>query len=55
MTRVLIAAPLRQDPKVFEEYQKGLDRLIVPDGVEADRFFVVNDCWEVVPHIRDAD
>ena len=55
MTRVLIAAPLRQDPKIFEEYQKGLDSLIIPDGVEVDRFFVVNDCWEVIPHIRDAE
>lgn len=55
MIRVLIAAPLRQDPKIFEEYQKGLDSLIIPDGVSVDRFFVVNDCWEVVPHIRDAE
>ena len=55
MIRVLIAAPLRQDPKIFEEYQKGLDSLIIPDGVSVDRFFVVNDCWEVVPYIRDAE
>ena len=55
MTKVLIAAPLRQDPKIFEEYQKGLDSLIIPDGVKADRFFVVNDCPEVVPHIRNAN
>lgn len=55
MKRVLIAAPLRQDPKIFVEYQKGLDNLIIPDGVSADRFFVVNDCWEVIPYIRDAE
>ena len=55
MIRVLIAAPLRQDPKIFEEYQAGLDSLIIPDGVSVDRFFVVNDCWEVVPYIRDAE
>ena len=55
MKRVLIAAPLRQDPKIFEEYQKGLDSLIIPDGVMADRFFVVNDCVEVKPYIRRAD
>ena len=54
MKKVLIAAPLRQDPKIFREYQKGLDRLILPDGVSADRFFVVNDCEEVIPEIRDA-
>ena len=55
MTKVLIAAPLRQDPKIFREYQKGLDSLIIPDGVKADRFFVVNDCPEVIPEIRNAD
>ena len=55
MTKVLIAAPLRQDPKIFTEYQKGLDNLILPDGVIADRYFVVNDCDEVIPYIRDAE
>ena len=55
MRKVLIAAPLRQDPKIFREYQKGLDGLIIPDDVQVDRFFVVNDCWEVVPEIRDAE
>ena len=52
--KVLIAAPLRQDPKIFTEYQKGLDSLIIPDGVEVDRYFVVNDCDEVIPYIRGA-
>ena len=55
MKRVLIAAPLRQDPKIFEEYQKGLDSLIIPDDVMVDRFFVVNNCVEVLPYIRRAD
>ena len=55
MTKVLIAAPLRQQLKIFREYQKGLDSLIMPDGVKADRFFVVNDCPEVIPEIRNAD
>ena len=52
MIRVLIAAPLRQDPRIFKEYQNALDALAVPAGVAVDRFFVVNDCPEVVPHIR---
>ena len=55
MKRVLIAAPLRQDPQIFEEYQRGLDSLIIPDDVMADRFFVVNNCEEVKPYIRRAD
>ena len=53
--KVLIAAPLRQDPKIFVEYQKGLDGLIIPDGVQVDRYFVVNNCDEVIPYIRDAE
>ena len=53
--KVLIAAPLRQEPKIFKEYQKSLDNLIIPEGVEVDRFFVVNDCPEVIPEIRGAE
>jgi hypothetical protein len=52
--KVLIAAPLRQDPKIFTEYQRGLDSLIIPEGAEVDRYFVVNDCDEVIPYIRGA-
>ena len=52
--KILITAPLKRDPKIFDEYQESLDNLIIPDGFEADRFFVVNDCPEVVPHIRRA-
>ena len=55
MKKILITAPLRQDPDVFEAYQSGLDALEVPEGFEVDRFFVVNDCPEVIPHIRDAE
>ena len=50
--KVLIAAPLKQDIGIFREYQNALDRLIIPDGVTVDRFFVVNDCDEVIPEIR---
>ena len=54
MKKILITAPLRQDVDVFQAYQEGLDRLEVPEGFEVDRFFVVNDCNEVIPYIRDA-
>lgn len=50
--RILIAAPLRQDTDIFLAYQKSLDDLIIPDGVQVDRFFVVNDCPEAVPLIK---
>ena len=52
MTRVLITAPLRQDVSIFREHQESLDRLTIPEGVEVDRFWVVNDCPEVIPEIR---
>ena len=51
-TKVLIAAPLRQDVDVFLEYQEALDKLIIPGGVTVDRYFVVNDCPEVIPYIK---
>ncbi len=54
MKKILITAPLRQEPKIFQEYQDGLDRLIIPDGYTVDRFFIVNDCPEVIPYIRNA-
>ena len=50
--RILIAAPLKQSVGIFREYQDALDRLIIPDGVSVDRYFIVNDCDEVIPEIR---
>lgn len=50
--KVLIAAPLRQEPRIFREYQEALDRLYIPAGVSVERFYVVNDCPEVIPLIR---
>lgn len=55
MTKILITAPLRQDIDVFLEYQKGLDALEVPEGCEVSRFFVVNDCREIIPYIENAE
>lgn len=54
MKKILITAPLRQDADIFDAYQDSLDRLEVPEGFTTDRFFVVNDCNEIIPHIRDA-
>lgn len=52
MTKVLIAAPLRQDVRIFHEYQKGLDALKIPEGVTVDRFFVINDCPDVINEVK---
>lgn len=53
--KILIAAPLRQRPEIFREYQAGLDALELPEDCTVDRFFVVNDCDEVIPEIRGAE
>lgn len=50
--KVLITAPLRQSVGVFRAYQEGLDSLVIPEGVSVDRFYVVNDCPEIIPEIR---
>ena len=55
MKKILITAPLRQEIDIFQEYQKGLDALEVPEGYEVSRFFVVNDCREVIPYIENAE
>lgn len=52
--RILIAAPLHQQIDIFEEYQNHLDKLNIPNGFSVDRFYVVNNCPEIIPHIRNA-
>ena len=55
MKKILITAPLRQETDIFLEYQKGLNALEVPEGYAVSRFFVVNDCREVIPFIENAE
>ena len=55
MTRVLIGAPVRQKPHIFREYLDSLDRLIIPDGVEVDREFILHGCPEMEPMLRPED
>ena len=52
MKKVLITAPLKQEIGIFRAYQDALDELIIPRGVKVDRFYVVNDCPEIIPEIR---
>lgn len=55
MKRILITAPLRQDPRYFDEYRESVDKLIVPEGYEIRTFYVVNNCDEILPHLRKSD
>ena len=51
MKRILITAPLRQDPRFFDEYRESVDKLIVPEGYEIKVFYVVNNCDDIIPHV----
>jgi len=51
MIKVLLATPLKQKPYIFTEFQKSIDNLIIPDGVTLDRFYIVNNCPEIIPYI----
>lgn len=55
MKRILITAPLRQDPRYFDEYRASVDKLIVPEGYEIKVFYVVNNCEEIISHLHYGD
>ena len=55
MPRVLITAPARQEPKIFKEYRDSIDRLVIPDGVTVDTYYVVNNCPELLPCLHPGD
>lgn len=55
MPKVLITAPARQEPKIFNEYRQSVDNLIIPDGYTLDTFYVINDCPELIPCLRPSD
>ena len=50
--RVLLTAPLKQQEHIFEAFQDSVDALDVPEGVTLDRYYVVNDCPDIIPHIK---
>ena len=53
--KVLITAPARQDPRIFDEYRKGIARLEIPPGCSVETFFVVNNCPALNDHMIDVD
>lgn len=52
--RVLIGAPVRQDPDIFQEYIKSLDNLDT-EGLEVDRLFIIHNSPDLIQYIRDKD
>ena len=55
MKRILITAPLRQDPRYFDEYRESVDKLIIPEGCEVKTFYVINNCEEIFSHLYPHD
>lgn len=51
MKKILIASPLHQKIRYFIQFQKSLDNLIIPEGYEVDRYYIVNNCDEIIPYI----
>lgn len=50
--RVLIAAPVRQDEKIFKEYLESLDSLEIPEGVTVDRLFIFHNSDNLIPLVN---
>ena len=42
MKKILITAPVHQDVKIFKEYLWSLNRLIIPEGYEAIKYFYLH-------------
>lgn len=42
MKKILITAPVHQDAKVFKEYLWSLNRLIIPEGYEIQKYFYLH-------------
>ena len=53
--RVLIGAPLRQDPLIFTEHLRGIAELEIPEGVEVDKFYVANGERACLPLLGDGE
>ena len=52
MRRILLTAPLKQERRYFQAYQESIDNLIIPQDVVLDRYYVVNDCPDLVDDIE---
>jgi hypothetical protein len=44
MTKILIAAPIRQTPEIFELYCRSLSMLETPKDCQVDKYFVFHNC-----------
>ena len=51
--KILIASPLKQKVEIFLEHQESIKKLNVPEGYQVDTYYIVNDCDEIVPHLKD--
>ena len=52
MKKVMIAAPVHEKEHIFREYLNSLDNLQVPEDWIIDRFFILNNCEELIPMVE---
>lgn len=55
MKKILICAPVKQKPEIFQEYIESLDRLIIPEGCEVTRAFYLHGCDELEEYLYEDD
>lgn len=48
MKKILIAAPVHQTEEIFEYYLQGLDWLVLPQGYEVDKLFVLHNSENLI-------
>jgi len=53
--RILIGAPVRQDPHVFALYLESLRGLVVPDGVQVETLFILHNSAHLAKQLRPGE
>jgi hypothetical protein len=54
MKRVLMGGPVQEDVRIFKEHLKSLDELNT-DGLQVDRFWILNDAEELKPFLKPSE
>jgi hypothetical protein len=55
LARILLCAPVRQEPDVFQYYLEALRALEVPAGFEVDKLFIFHNCEQLKQHLVDGE
>lgn len=55
MKKILIASPVHEKEHIFVEYLKSLRELIIPEGYEVQKLFVLHNCEHLKEHIKNEE